>query len=545
MKLKTCIIQPLYTAEYADSDRLYQWELDALDRCDDSMDLIVMPEACDVPAFAKTKEDFLASYHKYNAGILTKAAETAKRCRAMLFVNAVCKVGEAEDGTELLRNTTYAFDREGQPAGTYDKQHLTPGEVSKRKLDSDYTFRYTKPTVIEMEGIRFAFLTCYDFYFYEAFAALARVQPDVIIGCSHQRTDSHGALEMMTRFCAYNTGAWVVRSSVSMGEDSPVGGGSMIVSPDGTLLCDMGSRVGMDTAEFDPMEKYLKPAGFGGDLMPHWQYIEAGRRPWKYRPAGPAMVPGDRRMGYPRVCAHRGFSDVAPENSMPAFGAAVALGAEEIEFDLWATKDGEIVSLHDSKLDRVSDGTGCIWDHTLAELESVDFGCKFGEGFKGLRIVRFEDILAKFACQVVMNIHVKSPNNTDPLPVETLEKIVSLIRQYDCEKHVYFMTGNDVVMEQLHGLAPEIVRCVGGGNDFWGIVDRAIAMGCEKVQLVKGSFNQEMIDKAHEHGILCNVFWSDDPEETKRYLDMGIDVILSNNYLQIANTVKEWKESKR
>lgn len=62
---------------------------------------------------------------------------------------------------------------------------------------------------------------------------------------------------------------------------------------------------------------------------------------------------------------------------------------------------------------------------------------------------------------------------------------------------------------------------------------------------VLGSFNQEMIDKAHEHGILCNVFWSDDPEETKRYPDMGIDVILSNNYLQIANTVKEWKESKK
>ena len=62
---------------------------------------------------------------------------------------------------------------------------------------------------------------------------------------------------------------------------------------------------------------------------------------------------------------------------------------------------------------------------------------------------------------------------------------------------------------------------------------------------VLGSFNQEMIDKAHEHGILCNVFWSDGPEETKRYLDMGIDVILSNNYLQIANTVKEWKENKK
>ena len=46
-----------------------------------------------------------------------------------------------------------------------------------------------------------------------------------------------------------------------------------------------------------------------------------------------------------RLCAHRGFSTIAPENGMAAFGAAVALGASEIEFDLWWTKDGEIVRL--------------------------------------------------------------------------------------------------------------------------------------------------------------------------------------------------------
>ena len=51
------------------------------------------------------------------------------------------------------------------------------------------------------------------------------------------------ALEMMTRFYACNTGAWVVRSSVSMGEDSPEGGGSVVVSPDGTVPADMGIDV--------------------------------------------------------------------------------------------------------------------------------------------------------------------------------------------------------------------------------------------------------------------------------------------------------------
>ena len=47
--------------------------------------------------------------------------------------------------------------------------------------------------------------------------------------------------------------------------------------------------------------------------------------------------------------------------------AAVALGAEEIEFDLWSTKDGVIVSCHDSTLERVSTGVGNIWDYTYSK----------------------------------------------------------------------------------------------------------------------------------------------------------------------------------
>ena len=48
-----------------------------------------------------------------------------------------------------------------------------------------------------------------------------------------------------------------------------------------------------------------------------------------------------------------------------------------------------------------------------------------------------------------------------------------------------------------------------------------------------------MVDKAHENGIICNVFWSDDPEETKNFLDMGVDVILTNDYHNISTIVNE------
>ncbi|MBQ7932022.1 MAG: hypothetical protein IJ334_13530, partial [Clostridia bacterium] len=280
-------------------------------------------------------------------------------------------------------------------AGKYFKQHPTASEVKAPDNDTSHSFEYSEPVVVEMEGLRFGFLTCYDFYFYENFSNLARQNLDIIIGCSHQRSDTHDALEIITRFLAYNTNCHVVRASVSMDETSNIGGASMIVSPDGKVLANLYSKIGLACAEFDPKAKYYKPAGYGNPPSAHYEYIEKGRRPWKYRPAGSAIAVSDNWMPYPRICAHRGFNTIAPENSMPAFGAAIAMGAEEIEFDLWVTCDGEIVSLHDPTLDRVSTGTGKVYEHTYEELLQYDFGIKYGEKFKGLQILRFEEILKK------------------------------------------------------------------------------------------------------------------------------------------------------
>lgn len=529
--MKVCIIQPHYSSDHNASDELFQWEMEAMDKCDETMDLIVLPEATDVPALAKTVDQFHESYRRYNKAILEKASSTAKRCGSILFINALYDTGTG------LRNTTYAFDRNGNEVGHYYKQHPTNGEVFKRGMDAEYSYEFESPTVIEIEGLRYCFLTCYDFYFYENFANIARRRPDIIIGCSHQRTDTHEAIELMSRFLAYNTNSYVVRASVSMDESSSVGAGSMVVAPDGKTLLNMCSRVGAETCEIDPTVKYYKPAGYGNPNAAHFEYIEAGRRPWKYRPAGSAIIPHDGLLSYPRLCAHRGFNTVAPENSLPAFGAAVALGAQEIEFDIWETKDGEIVSIHDSKLDRVSDGTGFVWDYTYGELQKFNFGKGFDGKYDGLKILTFEEILKKFSCHTVMNIHVKSRNNTDPLNEEYLKKIISLIDKYDCDKYIYFMTGNDTVMKQLGSLAPHLKRCVGGGNAPDLVVERAIEMGCEMVQFFKEHFSQEKIDLAHAHGIRCNYFYADNPEKAAKLLDMGIDTILTNDYQRIANAL--------
>ena len=527
--MKVCVFEPPYAFDPAKIGESVQWELDALAKCDESLDVIVLPEASDRQGAVKDAQTLTNCVERYNAPLLEACAATAKRCNAVVFVNAI---GKTPSG---WRNSTFAFGRDGKVAGRYDKAHLVASEHGRLHLDASYMWEWSEPYMLEIDGVKYAFMTCYDFYFYEAFSNIARFRPDVIIGCSHQRSDPHPVLESIGRYLAYNTGAYLVRASVSMGAKSQVGGCSMVVAPSGEILGNMFSRVGTLAVEFDPKAKYTKPMGYGNPDGLHSDYIEIGRRPWKYRPAGGAVIPSFDDMPAKRLCAHRGFSTIAPENGMAAFGAAVALGASEIEFDLWWTKDGEIVSIHDKTLDRVSDGHGEVFNHTYAELAALDFGAKKGPSFRGTRIVKFEEILKKFSQHVLMNIHVKDVGVE--WSEENLAKVVRLIDAYDARRHVYFMTSLGPLQEQLARLAPDIPRCMGNKGDNKtrpDIVDRAIAHKCRMVQLFKPYFDQSTIDRAHAAGLRVNVFWSDDPEEAKRLLDMGVDTILTNDYQPIS-----------
>ena len=112
--IKACVFQPPYALDVANIDATMQWEFDHLKQCDESLDLIVLPEASDRQARVHTHEEVIAAAKKYNAPLLALCAETAKRCSATLFVNAL-------DFTPTgARNTTFAYDKTGACVGKYD-----------------------------------------------------------------------------------------------------------------------------------------------------------------------------------------------------------------------------------------------------------------------------------------------------------------------------------------------------------------------------------------------------------------------------------------
>lgn len=373
--MKARVIQPLFAQDEAGLDKSFEWTIKELDRCDPSLDIVVLPEFSEVPGKTSYK-GFLETVDKYGPTLLEACERTARRCSTLVFCGAI------DTSFDVPRNAIFVFGRDGSLLGKYYKEHLTAGEWQKYGLDKSYTEEWSKPFILDIEGVRYMFLICYDFYFYESYSNIARWKPDVVIGVSHQRSDPHHVLDIIDQFCAYHTGAYLVRASVSMGKKSKNGGCSCIVGPDGKILGNLYSKIGRLDVTFDPHIKFLKPAGYGNPPAMHSEYIEIGRRPWKYRPGGSAIVPPLNEAPSVRSVVH--------SNDLGELGAAVATGTQEIAFDL--------------------DSAG-NWEEFL------------------------RSVMQKLSCHAIMNIRLKGNWST-----EARARLEGIVFEYDAQNHVYYST---------------------------------------------------------------------------------------------------------
>ena len=376
--------------------------------------------------------------------------------------------------------------------------------------------------MFEYAGIRIGFATCLDLYFPEYFEALPAQRADLVLCPSYQRSESSARIRLIAQARALDSGAYLIRSSYAM-ETPQVGGHSLVATPAGELLADAGEEACILTAEVDPGRKFVKPASHGRPRVEHRSLIEAHRRPAVYRPHG-ERTHRLKEAPFPHLCAHRGLSQACPENTLPAFAAAIASGVHEIESDLRTSRDGIPLVCHDESVDRNTDGSGKVAELLWDNIQGLDAGIRFGEAWRGVRMPRVEVVLDITDGLVGLNIHIKDPGPDG----STIRRVCDLLTQRGLTDTAYLALGTESSLQMALEYAPEVSRaCLVRQGDSSESIAIAERYGCRRIQFAR-EVTGPQIRRAQDVGLICNLFWSDDPEDAMRYIRDGIDVILTD-----------------
>lgn len=234
-------------------------------------------------------------------------------------------------------------------------------------------------------------------------------------------------------------------------------------------------------------------------------------------------VPGASSARF-RWIAHRGWSARFPENSIPGLASAVAVGADEIEFDVRQTADGVPVLLHDAVVDRVTSIAGDVAALRMDDLLHVDVAAPQGAAVPRLGVARLETVLAMFAPHVGMNIHVKVLDEAGG----TLDLIEAAALAHP-ERFIY-VAGDETILEAARDRVPDVPRfCLARQRDPQTLIETAVRFGCRGLQFRATAYDAAAVTEANAHNLLCNLFYADTVADARRAVESGIDGLLTND----------------
>lgn len=231
--------------------------------------------------------------------------------------------------------------------------------------------------------------------------------------------------------------------------------------------------------------------------------------------------------------AHRGGASEVPENTLPAFEHAVALGYRYVETDVHVTADGVLLAFHDDVLDRVTDRTG-----TIGELPYADVRQAKVDGIEPIPLL--EDLLGAWP-DLRVNIDPKHDAAVDPL--------IDTLRRCDAVTRVCVGAFSDDRIARVRAALPGICTSLGpGGSLRLGLaatkaqeVDELEAP-CAQLPPAYGDtevVTAEVVAEVRRRGMQLHVWTIDDPDEMVRLLDLGVDGIMTDRPAVLKDVLQE------
>ncbi len=236
------------------------------------------------------------------------------------------------------------------------------------------------------------------------------------------------------------------------------------------------------------------------------------------------------------IISHRGAAKFAPENTLASVNAALKLNPDCIEIDVQQTQDSIVVIMHDTTLDRTTNGTGLIKEKTFLELTKLDAGSWFSNDFLNEKIPTLEEIIkvVNGKCQLIVEIkkgHVYYPN---------IEKnIIAIIKKYNAESWVIVHSFDSEILEHVHKLNPNIAlhKLLVGKLKFipFMISNKIETLDIDSHPYIKTYSinyvfaNRNIIKLLKSKGKEVNVWTVNDTHSANELISLGVDGIISDN----------------
>ncbi len=230
------------------------------------------------------------------------------------------------------------------------------------------------------------------------------------------------------------------------------------------------------------------------------------------------------------VTAHRGNSVEFPENTIAAFQGGIDAAADWLELDIYRTKDGQIVVIHDLTTMRVGDKSLAVADSTYEELLTVDVATEFRRrGSKSLQEVPKHTVpLLEDVLRLVMTQRKTRVSLQPKMPC--VADAVAIVKKLKAESWVGFNDGNLDYMAEVKRLAPELpVFWDRGQSDVDIDLQIAKKHGFESLVLHHAAVTKEKVDKIHQAGCEAGAWTVNDRKTMLDMLNLGVDRIYTDD----------------
>jgi glycerophosphoryl diester phosphodiesterase len=259
--------------------------------------------------------------------------------------------------------------------------------------------------------------------------------------------------------------------------------------------------------------------------------------------ASPAVAATDSDVD---VIAHRGSSGAAPENTLAAVRLAIRHDADVVENDIQRTRDGELVIIHDTTLDRTTDveqvfparAPWNVGDFTLSEIKRLDAGSWFAPRFAGQEVPTLEEWVNAVGRQAGMLLEPKSPALYPGIERDLDKELRSLpaFNRALRADRVVVQCFDHVWLRQYEDLAPDVPVGLLYGTDPTEAEVTAAATWAQQVNPALGAIEEDTVDRIHAHGLETHVWTVNAGQDMYRAMEWGVDGIITN-YPQVLNDI--------